>query len=311
MKRVIISLFLLIAVCVAAGILTVSFFLLKSPATRGAVGAVLSGDYTPEKAFPNQDQVNILMLGRDLDRDRHGRIIQTRGRTDSIMLAHVDFRDNAVCVLSIPRDTLVRIPGYRGKRRISYANAFGGPELAQKTISDFLGLRPDYYLLVNFDVFERAIDAVGGLETTVDKDLDYDDNWGDLHIHLKAGKQVLDGKQAMGFVRYRQSNDGVGESDFVRIRRQQELLRAIRARLSCANVMFRMPALVGTISNDIQGDLSPAQMICLARFLNSLPGDCEIRMETLPATHKSGVFVQADLDATKQLVNQMFLEKQQ
>jgi len=182
------------------------------------------------------------------------------------MLAHVDFRDHTVGILSIPRDTLVRIPGYRGKRRISYANAFGGPELAQETISDFLGLRPDYYLLVNFDVFERAIDAVGGLETTVDKDLEYDDNWGDLHIHLKAGKQVLNGKQAMGFVRYRQSNDGVGESDFVRIRRQQELLRAVRERLSCANVMFRVPALVDTISNDIQGDLSPAQMICTAIY---------------------------------------------
>ncbi|MGB9588356.1 MAG: LCP family protein, partial [Armatimonadota bacterium] len=231
----------------------------------------------------------------------------TRGRTDTMMLVHVDFRDQSADILSLPRDTLVHIPGYRGKRRISYANALGGPQLAVDTVADFLGVRAEYYVLVNFKGFEKAIDAIGGLEVTVDKRLDYDDNWGDLHIHLKPGRQVLNGEQAMGFVRYRQSKDGDMESDFVRISRQQELLRAIKAKLSSPGVLFKVPSVLDTIKNDVEGNLTSAQMLCLAHFLKNLADESRIRTETLPAM-SGGVFVRADIDAAQDLVKEMFFD---
>lgn len=279
-----------------------------SRALREVLDTYVSRTYDPSKAFPGRDEINILLMGRDVDRDRYGRIVHTRGRTDTMMLVHVDFRDKSADILSLPRDTLVHIPGHRGKRRISYANALGGPQLAVDTVADFLGVRPEYYVLVNFKGFEKAIDAIGGLEVTVDKRLDYDDNWGDLHIHLKPGRQVLNGEQAMGFVRYRQSKDGDMESDFVRISRQQELLRAVRTKLSSPGVLFKVPSVLDTIRNDVEGNLSSAQMLCLAHFLKNLADESKIRTETLPATSGGGVFVRADLDATQDLVREMFFD---
>jgi len=273
---------------------------------KDTVNTVLSGADAPEKAFTGRSEINILLMGRDLDRDRYGRIVNTHGRTDAMMLAHIDFRNQSAHILSIPRDTLAHVPGYKGKRRISYANALGGPELARQTISEFLGIYPDYYLLVNFDGFEKAIDEIGGLEVAVDKKLDYDDNWGNLHIHLRPGKQLLNGEQCMGFVRYRQSKDGDAESDFVRIARQQEFLRTAREKLSSPSVMFRLPEVLDIIRNDIEGNLTFPQMICLARFIKTLPPESGIRMETLPALDGGGVFVRADPDATRELLRQMF-----
>jgi polyisoprenyl-teichoic acid--peptidoglycan teichoic acid transferase len=253
----------------------------------------------------------VLLMGRDLDRDRYGNIVHTRGRTDAMMLAHIDFRKHSASILSIPRDTLVRIPGYRGKRRVSYANAYGGPELAMDTIDRFVGVHPDYYMLVNLKGFENAINAVGGLDITVDKQLDYDDSWGNLHIHLKPGKQHLDGYKAMGFVRYRHANGGGGDSDLIRISRQQEFLRSARAKLSSPGVAFKVPNILDMIRSDMQGNLSPAQMMCLACFLRSMPPNQGLRMETVPAEKGGGVFVRADQDATSRLVNEMFFDKQQ
>lgn len=297
-------LLVLIAIAAVGGIFL--YFQLSSPTFRDALGVLVSRSDTPEKAFPGQDEVNILLMGKDQDRDPQGQIVHTRGRTDVMMLAHIDFRSRTANVLSIPRDTLVHIPGYAGKRRVSYANALGGPELAKDTVSGFLGVRPDYYLLVDFASFEKAIDAIGGLEVTVDKKLDYDDNWGNLHIHLEPGRRVLNGEQAMGFARYRQSNDGDAESDFVRIGRQQELLRAAKDKLRSPAAAFRVPKVLDTIRNDAETDLTPAQMICLARFVKSLPQNEGVRMETLPTLEGDGVFVEADPDAARDLVGRMF-----
>lgn len=302
---------LIAAVCCIAAVGMLTFFYIQSPTARDAVNVLASRNYTPAKAFPGKDEVNVLLMGRDLDRDRYGRIVHTRGRTDAMMLAHIDFRKRTANILSVPRDTLVHIPGYHGKRRVSYANAYGGPELAVDTLEEFVGVRPDHYMLINLAGFEKAIDAVGGFNITVDKQLDYDDNWGNLHIHLKPGKQLLTGYQAMGFVRYRHSNNGGGDSDLVRISRQQEFLRAAREKMSSPGVAFKVPRVLDMIRNDMRGDLTPAQMICLACFIKSLPADQGLRMETVPARDGGGVFVRADVDATRKLVDEMFFDKQQ
>lgn len=303
-------LFLLVLMVVAATMAGVGVYFYKSsPTVHDAVRIMLAGVAKPEEAFPGQDGVNILMMGHDVDRDPKGRIVDTRGRTDSIILARVDFRDRAVNLLSIPRDTLVCIPGYRGDRRISYANAYGGPELSCRTVFSFLGVQPDYYILVGFDGFKKAIDIAGGLDIDVDKRLDYDDNWGHLHIHLKPGKQRLTGEQAIGFVRYRQSKNGDAESDFVRIKRQQEFFRAVKTRLADPQVMFRAPTILDRIRADMQSDLTPSQIACLAQFIRSLPQSA-IRTETLPALAGGGAFVRPDMQATEKLIRAMFLENQ-
>lgn len=251
-----------------------------------------------------------MLMGRDLDRDEHGQIVHTRGRTDAMMLAHFDFEKQTANILSIPRDTLVHIPGYRGKRRISYANAYGGTSLAVDTVKEFTGVTPDYYSLINLQGFEKGIDAIGGLDINVDKQLDYDDNWGNLHIHLNPGLQKLNGYKSMGFVRYRHANGGGGDSDLVRIDRQHEFMRAAKARLASPGVALKIPQVFDLVRSEMRGDLTPAQMMCLAYFVKSLPKENGLRMETIPSLKGGGAFVRADVDATKKLVTDMFLDNQ-
>lgn len=299
---------LLVAAIIGGGLLVYGYS--TSPTMRDTVAAVITRADKPENAFPGRDHINVLLMGRDLDRNNHDQVVRTNGRTDCMMLARIDFKKHAVDILSIPRDTLVRIPGYRHKNRISYANAYGGPDLAVETVTEFLGVSPDYYMLVNFDGFALAIDQIGGLEVDVDKKLEYDDNWGNVHIHLKPGRQRLNGVQAMGFVRYRKSNDGGGDSDFVRIGRQQQFMTGLKNRLSAPGVILKVPGVMDSIRQDMEGSLSTAQIVCLARFMKSLSGGSGIRMYTLPALDTGGVYVHVDEKATEELVQRVFLNNQ-
>jgi len=299
-KRLLLGAILVCALLVGAWLGSIY---ISSPAVRETVASAITGKLTPAKAFPGQTGVNILLMGRDLDRDNHGNVVKTHGRTDTIILAHFDFDDKTISMLSIPRDTRVRIPGY-GRHKINAAHAYGGPNLACGTVERFLGVHPDDYMVVDFDGFEQAVDMVGGLNLTVDKQLDYDDNWGNLHIHLKPGPQRVNGHQAIGFVRYRMSNDGHGDSDIGRIGRQQEFLRAVKEKLMRPATIIRLPRVLGNLSPHINSSLSYTQMLTLARFAKDVPHD-SIRAETLPST-LSRYCVRPDVEATRTLVREMF-----
>lgn len=279
---------------------------MSSRTIRDTVSVVVSREDQPEKAFPGHDYVNILFLGKDEDRDNKDRVVHTRGRTDAIMFAHIDFRNHDANILSIPRDSLVRIPGYRGKRRINSAHALGGPDLTKQTIENLVGVAPDYYALMDYSGFERAIDEIGGVTVNVDKQLDYDDEWGNLHIHLKQGKQTLNGRDSMGFVRYRHANAGGGDSDLVRISRQQELISSVKGRLMQPGVIVKVPKVLDIVCRDLKTDMTPAQMICLARFLRSVPAKPGVKMVTMPTRPGSGNYIRPDVEETRELANRLF-----
>jgi len=271
---------------------------------RETLSIVVRGDYSTAKAFPGVEEINILIIGRDVDRDRRGSVINTYGRADAIMLAHLNFADKTANLLSIPRDTLVHIPGYRGKHKINAANAYGGPELAVDTVAQFLGVRPDVYVALDYEGFVKVIDHMGGLDIKVGNQLDYDDNWGKLHIHLKPGLQRLDGYQCMGFVRYRKSNNGHADSDVERIARQQEFVRAAKRTLTSPSALIKGPQSLRLVREHLNSALSYKQMLALMYFVKQL-SQGSIRMETLP-NEQGRVFVKADEDATRELVRRMF-----
>jgi len=231
-------------------------------------------------------------------------VVNTNGRTDTIILAHVNFRERVINLLSIPRDTKVRIPGYRGRHKINAANAYGGPELACATVEDLLAVRPDEFVLVDYDGFVKAIDDLGGVNVQVDKELNYDDNWGNLHIHLKPGLQRLNGYQAMGFVRFRQSNDGLGDSDVQRIARQQRFLAALKQEMMSPGNFMKLPRIIDSLRGHVKGTLSLDQMMALAYFAKNLPPE-RIRMTTLPSD-EGRVYVSAREDETRELVRKLF-----
>jgi len=298
-------LLLLVAVMAAGG--TVAWFVMKNPPLRQVAQVALSGGLDPAKSFPGRDSVNILLLGKDEDRDNRGQIMQTRGRTDTILLAHVDFSGKRVNLLSIPRDTLAEIPGYRGKHKINAANAYGGPSLAAAAVQNLTGVRAGQYIMINYRMFEAIIDELGGVPINVDKQLDYDDNWGNLHIHLKPGPQVLNGNQALGLVRYRHSNDGHADSDIERIARQQQLLASMRAEFTKPENLLKLPRVLAMANKGSQTTLTPAQAMCLANFGRQLAAG-GMRFETLPVT-PCGSALQKDDAGARELIGKLFFRR--
>jgi LCP family protein required for cell wall assembly len=274
-----------------------------SPTMRDVVKTLTTGALLPSVSFPNQRSVTFLVLGRDRDLDNRGQILKTPGRSDLIMLVRADFENRRITGISIPRDTRVRIPGYSGYHKVNAAHSFGGPRLTMRTVEALTGVRPQHVVRLDFDGFEKAIDAIGGVEVTVDRDMDYDDNWGNLHIHLKKGRQRLNGEQAMGFVRFRHADRGRSDSDLQRMRRQQALLQALRQQVRNPFTLVRAPLAMDRARPHLHSSLKIPQLFCLAAFARGLPQE-QVRMGSLPA-RLGNDFVYADRAAVRQLARQM------
>lgn len=167
------------------------------------------------------DQLSILIIGTDeyLEYDP--------GRSDTIIWAYLDFKNKKVDVLSIPRDMVVWLPTRRPYfDKICHAYSYGGADLVKRAVEKFLGVRIDQVIKVDYNGFVRIIDTLGGVKINVDRDMDYDDNRGKLHIHIKKGLQVLDGRESLNYVRFRHDRMG----DLGRIERQQKFMTMLRKK---------------------------------------------------------------------------------
>ena len=269
--------------------------------------SVIRGVFKPmthDDLFPGQQAINLVIIGRDYDyTDRDQIIRNTKGRSDMLMVAHINFLDNSAHLFSIPRDTRADIPGTGiegGVHKINAANEFGGPPLVEKTIQSNFGIPSDKYISIDFVGFEKAIDEMGGVDLVVDRKMDYDDNWGHLHIHLKPGMQHLSGNQAMGFVRFRHA-----DSDFVRVQRQQTLLAALKEKLRSPLILKELPSILDTLDNHIDSDLDTDQKVFLAKYLHELPKD-KIAMDTLPSLDAASTLVHTDWAKATPMIQRIF-----
>jgi LCP family protein required for cell wall assembly len=252
----------------------------------------------PAGAFPGQSALNLLVIGRDYDYNDRDQVLKTHARSDMLMVAHLDFAKKTVSLLSIPRDTRALIPGH-GVTKINAAHAFGGPALTAQTVQQNFGIPTDHYVALDFQGFEQAIDLLGGVDLAVDKRMDYDDNWGHLHIHLRPGFQHLNGQQAMGFVRFRHS-----DSDLIRVQRQQSLLVALKTKLREPQTLAKLPQLLDLLDAHLASDLSPDQKIALACFVHDTPRD-QIQMATLPS-REAGASVTTDWPRAAPMIQRLF-----
>lgn len=214
------------------------------------------------------------------------------------MIARIDFDAQSISILSIPRDTAVRIPN-KGVRKINSAYSIGGFELTQKTIQSVFGINIDFYATIDFEGFQKMVDAVGGVDVNVHKKLDYDDNWGKLHIHLKPGLQHLDGYKSMGYVRMRHS-----DSDFMRAKRQQEFLEALRGKVKDPRNFMRIPDALNALSESLASNMTHEQMLALANFARALPHE-RIVLNTLPC-FEGPSYVYINVSKSEELIRQLF-----
>lgn len=184
-----------------------------------------------DKTGDQVGMVNILVLGVDLE----------GYRSDTIMLFSYDGYSNRVNVISIPRDTRIMVNGHYQKINsaigVGYQNVRNGidnepEEELIRQVKELTGLPINYFLTVDFSGFIDVINALGGVDFNVPYDMNYDDPVQNLHIHLKAGQQHLDGKGAHDFVRFRQNNDHSAPGEYVmgdvgRIHWQQEFVKEL------------------------------------------------------------------------------------
>lgn len=203
--------------------------------------------------LPNK--VNILVMGVDERSD-------DVGRSDTLFVVTVDTSTNQVALLSVPRDTRVRIPGY-GWDKINHAYAHGGHKLSQRAVEDLLGISMDYYAIINFAAFNKIVDAVGGVTVDVEKRMYYEDPYDNLVIDLKPGKQQMDGRTAIKYVRYRDE-----EGDIGRIERQQKFVKAMLNEVASPFILPRIPGIIREVTDALQTDLTTAEMLNLAKLLN-------------------------------------------
>ncbi len=218
-------------------------------------------------------RTNVVIMG--LDRtvsDRNPNIVLPISRTDTLIAVSFDPTSRQIYLLSIPRDTLAAIPGH-GINKINAAHAYGGAALTLRTVQNSLGVPFPYYIEVTERGLVRLVDAVGGVNIRIEKDLNYDDNWDGLHIHLRKGYRRLGGKAAIEYARFRHDPFG----DIGRIQRQQQLINALLDELRRPQVILRTARILRVFREDITTNLQPNQLITLAWFGTRLPGGGFVR----------------------------------
>ena len=225
----------------------------------------------PETILPTfRKPTTIMLMGVDERKD-------DVGRSDTLMVLNLS-EDNA-SLLTIPRDTLVYIERH-GYQKINAAYAYGGAKLARETVEDFLGIEVDRYVAINKSRFAEVIDAMGGVEVYIERDMHYEDPWDDdggLVIDLKQGKRRLDGDTAIQFVRFRDSEGDVG-----RVRRQQAFMRACADKLSEPAMLIKIPELLGVAVKAIDTDLTSGEMLAAAGTLKSAEAAGNIKTGVVP-----------------------------
>jgi len=189
---------------------------------------------------------------------------ETRARSDTLILARIDPKAKKVSMISIPRDSRVKIPGYGAPQKINAAAAWGGPELTIKTVKELTGLPISHFLTVDFTGLVKTVDAMGGVWIDVPQEIDGRVNkrskWDNKYRLIHKGYQKLNGWQALTFVRARHQ---FADGDFSRMKNQQAFIKAmVKQGLSLSSVI-RAPNIIASISDNITTDLTVAQMVDL------------------------------------------------
>ncbi|MDY7013935.1 MAG: LCP family protein, partial [Cyanobacteriota bacterium] len=222
--------------------------------------------------------INILVMGIDRVPDAPpGSQASFDGHSDTMLLLRFDPTRQTLNLLSIPRDTQASIPG-AGTTKINDANVLGGSQLAVEVVSETLNdISIDRYVRVTNDAFRQLVDLVGGIEVDVPYAMDYTDVTQRLEIHLKPGRQILDGDRAEQFARFRMDRNG----DIGRVQRQQILLKALRSRLQSPAMIPRLPQAARAMQQYVDTDLSWEEMLALVGFSVGLEKE-NIQMVMLP-----------------------------
>lgn len=283
-------LFLLVLVIIAAGIYGY---------TQYQSGLKLAGENKPEEELFIADEdeetiENYLIIGVDTRGEENS-------RSDTMMLLSWNHETDEMKLVSFMRDIYAEIPGYRNYK-LNTAYYLGGVQLLKETLGSMFDVSFQHYALIDFQNFESLIDvlAPNGIKMDVEKDMSEN-----IDVELKAGTHKLNGKELLGYARFRHDEEG----DFGRVERQQKVVEALKDQLISVGTVKNLPKLVGATQGYITTDISNKQQ--LKKVLEVVAGGgVTIDKMTIPAegTYKdasyshAGWVLEIDVEQNKQIL---------
>ncbi|WHH57001.1 LCP family protein [Petroclostridium sp. X23] len=222
-----------------------------------------------QQFFQLNKKTNVLIMGTD----------KSELRSDVMILASLDSKNKKLNMLSIPRDTRIKIDNKYQK--INAALSIGKEELAIRKVKEITGMPIHYYVTVNFGGFKNIIDILGGVDFDVPQNMNYDDPLQNLHIHLKKGMQYLDGDKAEQFVRYRKYPEG----DIGRIKAQQAFIRALVEQKLKLEYISKIDDLYKAIKENLETNIGALDVTKNLSAVKALSSD-NVQMFQLPGEAK-------------------------
>lgn len=276
-----------------------------------ALGMGGGGDNSLIPIDKSTGKINVLLLGVD----------EEGLRTDAMMLASYDFDEEALKILSIPRDTKMYVTNKKKTRKINEIHAMskGGGEImgplgSVEAVTALTNIPINYYVEFSFDAIDEIAETLGPITFDVPdiegngKGMNYDDPTQDLHIHLKPGVQELSGNQYQQFLRYRKSNnEKIDGSDTSRVERQQEFVKAIIDQKVNLSLIVKMPDIFSKLKKNIKTNFSAGEIAKYSTHLLNLKTE-NITTFSLPGSdvHSSAWYFECDFDAARELIETEF-----
>jgi LCP family protein required for cell wall assembly len=224
-----------------------------------------------------------------------------------MIVASINPDNKTVNMLSIPRDSKVNIPGHPGYDKITHAFFYGGADLAVRTVEDNFHIPINYYVVIDWKAFIKVVDILGGVNLNVEENMNYEDPYENLSIHLYKGYQHLNGEKAGEYVRFRHDEMG----DIGRVERQELFLKAIADQMLQAGTIFKLPTLITTISDYVQTNMNTYTLLKVANVLKDMNADA-LHAEMVPgdfATLDDLSYWQPNTAEVQKIVDSNFLSK--
>jgi LCP family protein required for cell wall assembly len=201
-----------------------------------------------------QGRLNVLIVGVDSRGEK-------QSRSDAIIIAQYDPKSKKAKLVSIMRDSYVKIPNYsKGYNKINTSYYLGGPDLLRRTIKENFGIDVEHFLAIDFKGFVKVVDMIApqGIEVDIKKEIIED-----MGLKIQPGRQRLHGKELLAYARFRHDS----ESDFGRVKRQQEVLTALKdtftSELSTLEGMFRLPGVGQELMSYIDTDMDFQTLVAI------------------------------------------------
>lgn len=212
-----------------------------------------------------EDNISILFIGVDESEIRSSK--NSGARSDALMLATLNEKDNSITLLNIPRDSYVYFPFKGTFDKITHAHAYEGVIGTVETVEELLEIPIDYYVKMNFHAFIDIVDALGGIEVKVPYEVVELDSNDRRSIHLKPGLQTLNGEESLALARTRRL-----DSDIERGKRQQEIMKAIFKKATSVSAFTKYGDLIDAVGKNMTTDLSFSELKALMNYFSVTSG---------------------------------------